>query len=185
MSRAWIFVVVASLSVGCLAPRDDSSPWPPERAALRPAGTADQDLAAEHGNPPDGGLDDITTSAHTSAVKLKPALPHDALFRALGDPLRLRLLLLLREGEVCVCHLVNTLGESQPLISKHLATLRRAGLVTSRKDGYWRHYSLAEPTSPAHAKLLALLDTLAAEHPDCERDRKKLEKVLAAARCCD
>jgi ArsR family transcriptional regulator len=118
-------------------------------------------------------------------VKLKSPVPHDELFRALGDRTRLRLMLLLREGEVCVCHLVNTLEESQPLVSKHLAILRRAGLVSSRKDGYWRHYSLAEPGSAAHAKLLALLDLVASEQPDAERDRKKLERVLAAAKCCD
>lgn len=185
MGRARILAIIVALSAACSARRTEPLLRSFDRAELRPAATPGQDLAAEHEIPPDEGVDDITIAAHTSAVKLKPALPHDALFRALGDPLRLRLMLLLREGEVCVCHLVNTLGESQPLVSKHLATLRRAGLVTSRKDGYWRHYSLAEPTSPAHAKLLALLDTLAAEHADAERDRKKLEKVLAAARCCD
>jgi len=118
-------------------------------------------------------------------VKLKTPVPHDEMFRALGERIRLRLMLLLREGEVCVCHLVNTLGESQPLVSKHLAILRKAGLVSSRKDGYWRHYSLAEPGSAGHAKLLALLDTIASEHPEAESDRKKLEKVLHAAKCCD
>lgn len=118
-------------------------------------------------------------------MKLKSPVPHDELFCALGDRTRLRLVLLLREGEVCVCHLVNTLEESQPLVSKHLAILRKAGLVSARKDGYWRHYSLAGPGSPGHAKLLALLDVIAGEYPDAERDRKKLEKVLHAARCCD
>ena len=118
-------------------------------------------------------------------MKLKSPVPHEELFRALSERIRLRLVLLLREGEVCVCHLVNTLEESQPLVSKHLAILRRAGMVSSRKDGYWRHYSLAEPGSPAHAKLLALLDNVAAEDPDAERDRKRLANVLEAARCCD
>jgi ArsR family transcriptional regulator len=118
-------------------------------------------------------------------VKLKSPVPHDELFRALGEPTRLRLMLLLREGDVCVCHLVSTLEQSQPLISKHLAALRRAGLVSSRKDGLWRHYSLAEPGSAAHAKLLALLDEIAREHPEAESDRKRLERVLKAARCCD
>lgn len=118
-------------------------------------------------------------------MKLKSPVPHDEFFRALGEPTRLRLVLLLRAGEVCVCHLVSTLEESQPLVSKHLAALRKAGLVNSRKDGYWRHYSLAGPAGPAHAKLLGLLDEIASEHPEAERDRKKLEKVLHAARCCD
>lgn len=185
MGRAWRIVVVVSLSVGCAAPRSVSLAQPREAVVLRTGTTPDQGGFAGPRDLRAAGVETITSSAYTSAVKTQSAVPHAELFRALGDPLRLRLMLLLREGEVCVCHLVETLGESQPLVSKHLATLRRVGLVTSRKDGYWRHYSLTAPGSPAHARLLALLDTLAAEHPDCERDRKRLEKVLHAARCCD
>lgn len=118
-------------------------------------------------------------------MKLKTPVPSDDLFHALGERIRLRLVLLLREGEICVCHLVATLEESQPLVSKHLAILRRAGLVDSRKQGSWRHYSLAAPANATQAKLLALLDVVAAEDEQAERDRKKLAKVLAAARCCD
>lgn len=118
-------------------------------------------------------------------MKLKTRPAHHQLFRALSDPTRLRLLLLLREGEICVCHLVSTLALSQPLISKHLAALRTAGLVDSRKDGLWRHYSLAAPSSASHTKLLACLDEVAREHPESEKDRLRLERVLNAARCCD
>jgi len=118
-------------------------------------------------------------------VKLKSKAPHHELFRALSDPTRLRLLLLLREGEICVCHLVSTLELSQPLISKHLSALRQAGLVNSRKDGLWRHYSLAEAGCGSHMRLLACLDEVAREHPEAVSDRKRLEKVLHAARCCD
>jgi len=118
-------------------------------------------------------------------VKLKSKAPHHELFRALSDPTRLRLLLLLREGEICVCHLVSTLELSQPLISKHLSALRQAGLVNSRKDGLWRHYSLAEAGCGSHMRLLACLDEVAREHPEAVNDRKRLEKVLHAARCCE
>jgi ArsR family transcriptional regulator len=118
-------------------------------------------------------------------VKLKAQAPHHELFRALSDPTRLRLLLLLREGEICVCHLVGALELSQPLISKHLSALRQAGLVRSRKDGLWRHYSLAEPARGSHTRLLACLDEIAHEHDEAERDRRRLERVLKAARCCD
>jgi len=118
-------------------------------------------------------------------VKLKSQAPHHELFRALSDPTRLRLLMLLREGEICVCHLVNTLELSQPLISKHLSALRTAGLVNSRKDGLWRYYSLAEASRGSHTRLLACLDDVAREHPEAAGDRKRLEKVLNAARCCD
>ena len=118
-------------------------------------------------------------------MKLKAHPPHHELFRALAEPTRLRLLLLLCEGEICVCHLVGTLELSQPLISKHLSALRRAGLVLSRKEGLWRHYSLAAATRGSHARLLGCLDEIAREHPEAERDRKRLAKVLEAARCCE
>ena len=68
-------------------------------------------------------------------------------FKAFADPTRLRILNLLSERELCVCHLVDILDEPQPKISRHLAMLRRAGLVSARVEGPWRHYALpAEPT---------------------------------------
>ena len=67
-----------------------------------------------------------------------------ARFKAFADPTRLRILNLLHERELCVCHLVEVLRESQPKISQHLATLRSAELVTVRSDGTWRWYGLPE-----------------------------------------
>jgi ArsR family transcriptional regulator, arsenate/arsenite/antimonite-responsive transcriptional repressor len=65
-------------------------------------------------------------------------------FRALGDPVRLELLAhIAARGPICVCHLEDTLSYRQSRISKHLAVLRRAGLVTSRRDGSWAYYSVA------------------------------------------
>ena len=64
------------------------------------------------------------------------------LFLALADKTRLRLLNLMREDEVCVCFFTEVLGDSQPKISRHLAYLRNAGLVSARRDGKWMHYSL-------------------------------------------
>jgi ArsR family transcriptional regulator len=61
---------------------------------------------------------------------------------ALSDPTRLRLLQLLRDGEICVCFLQGVLQTSQPKISRHLAFLKRAGLVRGRRDGKWIYYSL-------------------------------------------
>ncbi len=66
------------------------------------------------------------------------------LFRAFADATRLRILNLLLEGEVCVCDLCAILDEVQPKISRHLAYLRRAGLVTVRNQGKWKIYSIAE-----------------------------------------
>jgi len=66
-----------------------------------------------------------------------------AKFRVLGDPLRLKIVLLLREEEKCVCELVNLLGEKQPLISYHLKLMTRVGLILKRKKGTWAYYRLA------------------------------------------
>ena len=70
------------------------------------------------------------------------------LFQALGDVTRLRILGLLLTGEVCVCHIHESLDIPQPTASRHLAYLRRAGLVEGRRDGLWVHYRLAPALSP-------------------------------------
>jgi len=72
-------------------------------------------------------------------------MPPEALFRALGDTTRLRcLMLLLQEGELCVCELTEALALSQPKISRHLAHLRDAGITQVRRDGTWVFYRVAE-----------------------------------------
>src|SRR6266478_5218244 len=72
-------------------------------------------------------------------------VPLDQLFRALADPTRLRLINLMAEQEICVCYFTQVIGAPQPKISRHLAYLRKAGLVTTRKDGKWMHYRLTIP----------------------------------------
>src|SRR5687767_12254128 len=72
----------------------------------------------------------------------------EALFKALADRTRLRILGLLAAGEVCVCDIHESLGLPQPTTSRHLAYLRRAGLVTTRKEGLWVHYRLVQATDP-------------------------------------
>ena len=69
-------------------------------------------------------------------------------FSALADKTRLRLLNLMRDGEVCVCFFAETLGTNNPKISRHLSYLKRANLVTGRREGKWMHYRLNEPTDP-------------------------------------
>ena len=81
------------------------------------------------------------------------SVPVKKLFRSLSDQTRLRILNLLRSGELCVCHIVAVLGVPQPTASRHLSYLRRVGLVVARKDGLWSYYRL----SPAHGKLHKLL----------------------------
>jgi len=103
-------------------------------------------------------------------------------FSAMADRTRLRIINLLRGGEVCVCFFVEILGEGQPKISRHLAYLRRAGVVQARRDGKWIHYSL---TRPEDAQVAALLDAAlhAIEHDrQMQRDRLALERACCAAK---
>jgi ArsR family transcriptional regulator len=76
------------------------------------------------------------------------------LFAALADPTRLRLLNLMHGREVCVCYFVEILNQSQPKISRHLAYLRNAGIVSARRDGKWMHYSIQLPTDPRACAVL-------------------------------
>ena len=95
-------------------------------------------------------------------------------FKALADQTRLRIISLLRAGEICVCDIHGSLGLPQPTVSRHLAYLRKTGLVDTRKDGLWVHYRLAELPDPV---MQALLDavTHAIGHAEAGvRDRKRL-----------
>ena len=101
-----------------------------------------------------------------------------ALFSALADPTRLRLLNLMREREVCVCYFVEILGQSQPKISRHLAYLRRHGLVRARREGKWMHYALASPSHEGAALLAAALTALKND-PRMRADSARLQQA-----CC-
>ena len=71
------------------------------------------------------------------------AMDMDEIFKALGDPTRLRIVqMLARNGETCVCRIVDELEMNQPAISHHMAKLKQAGLLNARKEGQWIHYSL-------------------------------------------
>ncbi len=76
-------------------------------------------------------------------------------YAALADPTRLRILSLLGEQEICVCHIHASLDVPQPTASRHLAYLRKAGLVEARRDGIWMHYRLARIANPAVAAVVA------------------------------
>ena|SRR5688500_797740 len=103
----------------------------------------------------------------------------DDFFAALADRTRLRLLNLMRDGEVCVCFFAETLGTNNPKISRHLSYLKRAGLVHGRRDGKWIHYSLNQPSDSVRAEMLASLLRSFETDPQMQSDRKALEKV-----CC-
>jgi ArsR family transcriptional regulator, arsenate/arsenite/antimonite-responsive transcriptional repressor len=126
----------------------------------------------------------LYTSVKTHIIALMPRnekpFPLDLLFRALADSTRLRLLNLISDKEICVCYLVEALRMSQPKISRHLAYLRRAGIVASRRQGRWMHYRLVAPGDKAAAAILK--ETLAnlRARPNMQRDLAKLD-----AGCCD
>jgi len=103
----------------------------------------------------------------------------ETFFLALADKTRLRLLNLMRGGEICVCFLVEVLGESQPKISRHLAYLRGAGVVEARRDGKWMHYKIVEPENDSAA--LILQDTL--EWLESQ-DKMRGEYIKLAEVCC-
>jgi ArsR family transcriptional regulator, arsenate/arsenite/antimonite-responsive transcriptional repressor len=106
------------------------------------------------------------------------------LFRAFSDGTRLRILHLLRKGEMCVGDLVRVLRVPQPTASRHLAYLRRAGLVRTRKEGLWIHYTLAPAHGAFHQNLLACLDSCFRQVPEFARDEKRRARLRKAGGCC-
>ncbi len=101
-----------------------------------------------------------------SGAKRNREFDMELFFTALSDRTRLRLLNLMGEDEVCVCFFVEVLGESQPKISRHLAYLRRAGIVSARREGKWIHYRVTPPESPAAARILETVRAWLAEEKD-------------------
>jgi ArsR family transcriptional regulator len=100
-------------------------------------------------------------------------------FVALSDRTRLRLLNLMRKDEVCVCFLVEVLQCPQPTISRHLAYLRRVGLVRARKEGRWMHYQIVEPRDEHAARILRETLSSLAKDKEMQRDRSRLVRF-----CC-
>src|ERR1700680_2922411 len=97
----------------------------------------------------------------------------DLLFPPMSDPTRLRLLNLIADREICVCYFVEILGISQPKISRHLAYLRRAGIVAARRQGRWMHYRLVVPQDAVASSILKETLKHLRERPDMRRDFAK------------
>ena len=118
----------------------------------------------------------------------------EGFFKALADATRLRILGLLLTGEVCVCDIHESLKITQPKASRHLAYLRRAGLVEARRDGLWMHYRLASLADPVLAAIgdavRHALTHLEGVHRDAQRLQKRTGCCLPASRagaasaCC-
>ncbi len=103
----------------------------------------------------------------------------ETFFMAFADKTRLRLLNLMRDGEVCVCFFVEILGISQPKISRHLAYLRNAGIVEARRDGKWMHYQIISPEDETSRRVLSeILDWLSSQD-QMKEDTARYDQV-----CC-
>jgi ArsR family transcriptional regulator len=105
----------------------------------------------------------------------------ETLFKALADATRLRILGLLLAGEVCVCDIHESLNIPQPKASRHLAYLRRAGLVDTRRDGLWIHYRLGTLSDPVLAAILDAVRQGLAHVDAIRRDARRLETRTG---CC-
>jgi ArsR family transcriptional regulator, arsenate/arsenite/antimonite-responsive transcriptional repressor len=115
------------------------------------------------------------------ATQIKQLAEMEGLFKALADATRLRILGLLLTGEVCVCDIHESLKIPQPKASRHLAYLRKSGLVATRRDGLWIHYRLGRLADPVMA---AIVDAVrhALTHIDAvHRDGERLQKRTG---CC-
>ena len=112
-------------------------------------------------------------------MSTQKAFDLELFFAALADKTRLRLINLMRDGEVCVCFFAGTLGTNNPKISRHLAYLRRAGLVKGRRDGKWMHYSLTPPANGDAAAIFEATLQMLRNDKQMTADRKQF-----AAYCC-
>lgn len=101
-------------------------------------------------------------------------------FAALADRTRLRLLNLMRGGEVCVCFFAETLDTNNPKISRHLAYLKRAKLVSGRRDGKWMHYRISEPENEKVKEVFAGIMEMLQEDNEMQGDRERLVEVCCA-----
>ena len=101
-------------------------------------------------------------------------------FRALADRTRLRLINLMSQGEICVCFFVEVIETNQPKISRHLAYLRRAGIVDARRDGKWMHYQITTPPDEHAAQVLREVQAWLRADPEMQRDYKRLARVCCA-----
>jgi ArsR family transcriptional regulator len=124
----------------------------------------------------------------------KQVVEMEGLFKALADATRLRILGLLLTGEVCVCDIHESLKIPQPKASRHLAYLRRAGLVETRRDGLWIHYRLGTLKDPVLAAIADAVRHALAHTDTVQRDAERLQKrtgccvpapgEVAAQSCC-
>ncbi len=108
----------------------------------------------------------------------------DLMFRAFSDRTRLRILCLLHKHQFCVGDIVEILKVPQPRISRHLAYLRRAGLATASKSGFWCYYSLTPAQTAFHERLLSCLGNCFSEVPRIKADLTRAAEIKKDGGCC-
>jgi ArsR family transcriptional regulator, arsenate/arsenite/antimonite-responsive transcriptional repressor len=112
-----------------------------------------------------------------SSTKNRAAIDDlENVFKALADKTRLRILALLGNNEVCVCHIHDTLGLPQPTVSRHLAYLRKSGLVAARRDGVWMHYQVSRALSPLVQCIVGGAIDVLRQVPATNQDRKQFQR---------
>src|SRR5262249_51873035 len=100
----------------------------------------------------------------------------EEVFQALADRTRLRILALLGNNEVCVCHIHDSLRLPQPTVSRHLASLRRTGLVSARRDGVWMHYQISRSLEPIVDGIVRAAVAALQQLPATGQDRKQFQR---------
>ena len=105
----------------------------------------------------------------------------EGFFQALGDTTRLRIIGLLLNGEVCVCHIHESLRMSQPKVSRHLAYLRAAGLVETRRAGVWIHYRLVDLPDPLRKTVATAVQHTLSHIDVISKDAQRLQTITG---CC-
>jgi ArsR family transcriptional regulator, arsenate/arsenite/antimonite-responsive transcriptional repressor len=100
----------------------------------------------------------------------------ETVYKALADKTRLRILALLGNNEVCVCHMHDSLGLPQPTVSRHLAYLRKSGLVAARRDGVWMHYQVSRSLSPLVQGIVGAAVDALQQVPATNQDRRQFQR---------
>lgn len=115
------------------------------------------------------------------APRIKDIEALTGVYAALADPTRLRILSLLGDGEICVCHIHASLDVPQPTASRHLAYLRKSGLVEARRDGVWMHYRLAAIENPVVASVVEAALHALTHTAIAGKDEQRLKVALKAS----
>lgn len=126
-------------------------------------------------------LDYICLSGYSSSMKLSQS---QAIFSALADPTRLRIISLLQAGELCVCDVMSVLKEPQSKVSRHLSYLRKAGIVEARKEGLWMYYRMADPKAKTFRAIFGALKNAHLDFDELKKDLNEYQKNKGCLVAC-